>query len=158
VGAAIQPRRLLAVLPLVLLALTKLAAVGVAPQLEPEPALSERAPLANAYLVKRLAVWQKRLQLQGWKISIVLTPPAELRRGTLGNIHWDAPTSTAKIRVLDPAAYKTPYQVALKDMEFTVVHELIHLELASLPRSDASRSDEEHAVNNMTSALLELAE
>jgi hypothetical protein len=41
-------------------------------------------------------------------------------------------------------------------MEFTLVHELIHLELASLPRSDASRTDEEHAVNHMAEALLRL--
>ena len=42
----------------------------------------------------------------------------------------------------------------LKDMEFTVVHELIHLELASLPFSEASRRTEETAVNNLTRALL----
>ena len=44
----------------------------------------------------------------------------------------------------------------LEDMEFTVVHELIHLQLSSLPRSEASRSDEEHAVNRITDALLKL--
>ena len=41
-------------------------------------------------------------------------------------------------------------------MEFTLVHELIHLELSSLPRSEASRRVEEHAVNNLTDALLRL--
>jgi hypothetical protein len=44
----------------------------------------------------------------------------------------------------------------LQDMEFTVVHELIHLELSSLPRSDASRREEEYAVNRITEALLKL--
>jgi hypothetical protein len=42
-------------------------------------------------------------------------------------------------------------------MEVTVVHELVHLELASLPRSDASRRVEEHAVNEIANALLRLA-
>jgi hypothetical protein len=45
----------------------------------------------------------------------------------------------------------------LKDLEFTVVHELIHLELASLPKSEASRRSEEFAVNQLTEALLSLA-
>jgi hypothetical protein len=44
----------------------------------------------------------------------------------------------------------------LDDMEFTVVHELIHLELSSLPRSEASRRDEEYAVNQIADALLAL--
>ena len=47
-----------------------------------------------------------------------------------------------------------PFDATFKDMEFTVVHELIHLELASLPRSDTSRTDEEFAVNHMADALL----
>jgi hypothetical protein len=41
-------------------------------------------------------------------------------------------------------------------MEFTVVHELIHLELSSLPHSEASRRVEEHAVNRLADALLKL--
>jgi hypothetical protein len=41
-------------------------------------------------------------------------------------------------------------------MELTVVHELVHLDLASLPRSQASRSSEEHAVNGIAQAMLQL--
>jgi Zn-dependent peptidase ImmA (M78 family) len=48
----------------------------------------------------------------------------------------------------------------LDDMEFTVVHELIHLELAptlsQYSRNEASRREEEHAVNHMAEALLNL--
>jgi hypothetical protein len=44
----------------------------------------------------------------------------------------------------------------LDDMEFTIVHELIHLQLSSLPRSEASRSAEELAVNRIAEALLKL--
>jgi hypothetical protein len=60
------------------------------------------------------------------------------------------------IRVLDASDYRMPYREMLDDMEFTVVHELIHLELSSLPRSEASRRDEEHAVNQIADALLKL--
>lgn len=123
----------------------------------PPPATAqERTLAAHDFTIARLAVWQKRLNLDDWKISVIVSRASELRPRTLGNIHWDKDSRTAVIRVLDPADYRLPYDEMLKDMEFTVVHELIHLELASLPRSDASRSDEEHAVNQLADALLNL--
>jgi hypothetical protein len=63
----------------------------------------------------------------------------------------------ARISVLSTYDYKLPHKEMLADMEFTVVHELVHLHLASLPRSDASRRVEEHAVNELAAALLKLA-
>ena len=81
---------------------------------------------------------------------------SELRAGTVGNIHWDADSKTARIRILDASEYRTQFYATLQDMEFTMVHELIHLELASLPRTDASRRDEEAAVDRMAGALLRL--
>jgi len=116
----------------------------------------ERAEVASSYVNERLAVWQQRLNLQDWKISIVMAHQSELKPKTLGNIHWESDKKTAVIRVLDAADYKMPLREMLDDMEFTVVHELIHLELSSLPRSDASRREEEHAVNQITDALLKL--
>lgn len=131
------------------------AGVCLAPQTQSEPPLRDRGALADEYVHEKLPFWQKRLELRDWKISILSVHSSGLRPRTLGNIHWDADQKTAVIRVLDASDYKTPYRAALKDMEFTIVHELIHLELASLPRTDASRSDEEHAVNHLADALLE---
>jgi hypothetical protein len=108
------------------------------------------------FLSQRLIVWQQRLNLQDWKIAIVMSHPSDLKPRTLGNIHWDSDKKSAVIRVLDASDYRMPYREMLDDMEFTVVHELIHLELSSLPRSEASRRDEEHAVNQITDALLKL--
>jgi hypothetical protein len=116
----------------------------------------ERLRLAESFTAERLWVWQKRLNLQDWNISVIMSRTSDLKPKTLGNIHWDADKKTAVIRVLDPADYKMPFNEMLADMEFTVVHELIHLELSSLPRSDASRRDEEHAVNQIADALLKL--
>ena len=148
--------RLLRILLPVAFLLSTLPGVCVAPQTPPEPLLSERDALAQEYLNAQLARWQQRLELKDWTVAVTLAKPSELRRATLGNIHWDATTKTAQIRVLSAAEYSTSYRAALRDMEFTLVHELIHLELVSLPRSDASRSDEEYAVNHMASALLRL--
>jgi hypothetical protein len=120
------------------------------------PTAHERTLLAESFTAERLWVWQKRLNLQDWNISVILARTGELKPKTLGNIHWDADKKSAVIRVLDPLDYKLPFHDMLNDMEFTVVHELIHLELSSLPRSDASRRDEEHAVNQIADALLKL--
>src|SRR5580700_3382606 len=104
-----------------------------------EPSLHERGLQAESFVNARLPLWQQRLNLQDWKISIIMSHPADLKPKTLGNIHWDADKKSAVIRVLDASDYRLPYREMLEDMEFTVVHELIHLELSSLPRSEASR-------------------
>jgi hypothetical protein len=126
----------------------------------PAEAARQRTLLAERYSTERLWLWQKRLNLQDWNISVVVSRATELKPKTLGNIHWDTDKKTAIIRVLDPADYKLPFDDMLKDMEFTVVHELIHLELSPvlspLQRNDANRREEEHAVNHMAEALLKL--
>jgi hypothetical protein len=76
---------------------------------------------------------------------------------TLGNIHWDTDVKKATIDVLSPEDYTLSTPEMLGDMEFTIVHELVHLELATLPRGDATRGEEEHAVNRITTALLALS-
>jgi hypothetical protein len=120
----------------------------------------ERALLAQSFAAEKLWMWQKRLNLEDWNITLAVARSTELKPKTLGNIHWDSDKKTAVIHVLDPADYTLPFEAMLKDMEFTVVHELIHLELspvlAPLQRSDENRRDEEHAVNHMAQALLDL--
>jgi len=131
----------------------------LAPETPREPLLRERGPLAENYLQKRLGLWQKRLKLQDWTVTLVMSHPGDLRRGSLGNIHWDADKKTARIRVLDASDYQMPFSATLKDMEFTVVHELTHLELSSMTRNFKSRSEEsvgeeERAVNRLADAML----
>jgi hypothetical protein len=79
-----------------------------------------------------------------------------LKPDTLGGIRWDKKKLTATLWTLDPADYNMSEEDMRKDLEFTVVHELIHLELASLPKSEASRRTEERAVNQLAEALLAL--
>ena len=113
---------------------------------------------SGSYVTEKLAVWQKRLKLEDWSITAALTRATDLKPKTLGNIHWDSDKKQAVIHVLDPADYHMPYREMLDDMEFTVVHELIHLKLSPLlstvARNEASRRDEEHTVNNIADALL----
>ena len=126
----------------------------------PSISAHERTVLAESFSKEKLSIWQKRLELQDWNVALEVVRATELKPKTLGNIHWDTDKKTATIRVLDPADYRMPLHAMLDDMEFTVVHELIHLEIAPVlshfTRSDADRRDEEHAVNHMADALLHL--
>lgn len=125
-----------------------------------EPTSRERSLQAASFAQEKLWFWQKRLNLEDWDISVLVSRSTELKPKTLGNIHWDLDKKTAVIRILDPADYKLPFKAMLQDMEFTVVHELIHLDLApvltDLQRSEANRREEEHAVNHVADALLKL--
>jgi len=125
-----------------------------------DTAPSARTVQVAGYAQGRLAVWQKRLNLQEWGVSVVVARAGDLKPKTVGHIHWDREKKTAVIRVLDPADYNLPFDQMLQDIEFTIVHELIHLEIApvfnDLQRTDANRMEEEHAVNHMTDALLKL--
>jgi hypothetical protein len=128
----------------------------------PEPSVRahERTLFAQTFTAEKLWIWQKRLNLESWNITVAIARANELKPKTLGNIHWDFDKKTALIHVLDPADYTLPFEAMLQDMEFTVVHELIHLELSPvlspLQRTDENRRDEEHAVNYMAQALLDL--
>jgi hypothetical protein len=121
---------------------------------------NERSLQAQTFATEKLWMWQKRLNLQDWSISVLVSRASELKPKTLGNVHWDLEKKTAVIRVLDPADYRLAPNLILPDIELTVVHELIHLEiaptLADLHRTDANRGQEENAVNHMADALLHL--
>jgi hypothetical protein len=124
---------------------------------QPSAAAQQREAEAQKFVDEKLEVWKERMNLQGWNIRARLVRPSALEPKTLGGIQWDTDKKTASISVLSSYNYTLPYQEMLDDMEFTIVHELVHLELASLPRSEASRRIEEHAVNELARALLNLA-
>ena len=116
----------------------------------------EQSQLAERFVNEKLTVWSKRLNLEGWQISVIMTRRDDLKENTLGGIRWDKGKKSAVIKVQDASDYRLPVREMLDDMELTIVHELVHLELSSLPRSEASRSSEEHAVNGIAGALLRL--
>jgi len=136
-----------------------LGRTGAISSLQPLPPClnsREQGELAGRFIDEKLAVWRQRLHLEDWKISVVMTRRNDLKPKTRGKIRWDKDKRSAVICVMDASDYQLPFDQMLDDMEFTIVHELIHLELASLPRSEASRSSEEHAVNRIAEALLRL--
>ena len=117
----------------------------------------ERDSECGKFISERLQTWQSRMNLKDWNIKVELVRANKLEPKTLGSIHWDTDVKSATIAVLAPEDYKLAHDAMLDDMEVTIVHELVHLELASLPRSDASRRVEERAVNEIAAALLRLS-
>jgi hypothetical protein len=132
------------------------AQVLSAEQLTVLPKADEQRRMAGHLVDEKLALWRQRLNLEDWHLSVVITRRSDLKPKTLGGIRWDKSKKSAVILVQDPADYKLPLREMLDDMELTIVHELVHLELASLPRSEASRGSEEHAVTAMAAALVGL--
>jgi hypothetical protein len=122
----------------------------------PHAVAAEPGQLAQQFVDGRLAVWRQRLKLEDWQISIAMTRLSDLPPKTLGGIRWDKTKKSAVIWVLDPADYRLPFREMLDDMELTIVHELVHLDLASLPRGQASRGSEERAVSGIAEAMLGL--
>jgi hypothetical protein len=131
-----------------------LASEGTVPPTLPQ---KERVAESQKFVQWKLRVWQQRLNLNDWNIHVHLVRSSVLEPKTLGNVHWDTNKKEATIDVLSPLDYTLPKPEMLDDMEVTIVHELVHLDLSSLPRTDSTRLNEEYAVNQLTRALLDLA-
>lgn len=117
---------------------------------------AEPGQLAQRLMDERLAVWRQRLKLEDWKISVVMARRSSLEPNTTGGIRWSKSKKSAIILLLDPFDYTLPFRQMLDEMELTMVHQLVHLDLASLPHSQASRNNEEHAVTGIAEVLVGL--
>lgn len=132
------------------------ADVDPRPATVPSPATIESREFAQVYVAEKLTLWQRNLKLTDWQISWALAHRSDLKPHTVGQIHWDMPRKSAAILVLDPDDYRMPFNAMLDDMELTIIHELVHLKLTSLPHSEASRGSEEQAVSGISEALFAL--
>lgn len=122
----------------------------------PSAAPAGSQEFAKHYVAQKLELWQERLKLSDWRITWAMAHRSDLKPNTVGQIHWDKPSKSAAILVLDPSDYRMPLNAMLDDMELTIIHELVHLKLTSLPHSEASRGSEEQAVNGISEALFAL--
>ena len=122
----------------------------------PSKAAVESREFARDYVAEKLQLWQQRLKLGDWQITWAMARKSDLKPNTVGQIHWDRPSKRASILVMDSCDYQMPFNAMLDDMELTVIHELVHLKLTSLPHSEASRGSEEQAVNGLSEALFAL--
>jgi hypothetical protein len=131
--------------------------LGVAPV---APSLPVDAKPVAAVTDTRLAdwvrTWQKRLRLDDWNIEARFVRVSELKPDTLGNLKWNSVARQASIKILAPQDYDLPAGEIEEDVEYTVVHELVHLQLSALPRDLNRRDTEEQVVNRLADALMQL--
>lgn len=112
---------------------------------------SAMSPLESR-LDKELKFWQKRLGLEDWNLSLQIVRQASLDKHTWGNAEWDPDTRSGKIRVLDPRDYNLKGKELNQDMECTIVHELVHIQVSPLDAHDDVTREE--VVNKIMTALL----
>jgi hypothetical protein len=130
--------------------------LGIAVSLGAAPFGDASTAVTDGQVEHWLKTWQKRLALEEWEITAQVVRISELKPNTLGNLRWNSGAKTAVIHVLHPADYDLPASEIPVDMEYTVLHELVHLQLAALPRDPNARNVEERVVNKLSEALFAL--
>jgi len=103
-------------------------------------------------LVDQMKFWQKRLGMDDWNVSLQLVRQSEIDPNAWGSSHWDLRAKTATIQVLDPRDYNLKGSDLELDMECTIVHELVHIQIAPLEPPNSNTL--EGIVNKIMVALL----
>lgn len=86
--------------------------------------------LTQLQLEERLAYWQKRLRLQDWLITVEVCRMREID-GSQARNHYQRVHKMARIYIGDETDY-SPIQKHPLDMEWNLVHELLHLHFDAL--------------------------
>jgi hypothetical protein len=103
-------------------------------------------------LDRQMKVWQKRLGLDDWNLSLRVVRQSEIDANTWGAAEWDPDAKTGVISVLDPRDYNLRGGELRHDMECTIVHELVHIQVSPLDsRDERVRED---VVNGLMTALM----
>lgn len=98
--------------------------------------------------------WQKILRLEDWDIEIAIVRESESEsQGSLAYIATKGNAKTARLTLINPIDWAQK-QVSGKEIEDTLVHELVHLYFreAGIEYAD----NEEHVVECATRALMSL--
>lgn len=105
-------------------------------------------------------VWQERLRLQDWDITVRFARVTEFEhKSTMGDCDTFPDKRSALIRIQDPQDWhEAPSHLASCpwDLELTLVHELLHVHFRkSQPRVGGRRwSDHEAAIHRVSEALV----
>jgi hypothetical protein len=103
----------------------------------------------------QMKVWQRRLSLEDWSLTVRLVRQSEIDPKSWGMAEWDPIAKTGTINVLDPRDYNLHGGELKLDMECTIVHELVHIQVSQL---DPRQEDlQEAVVNQLMAALMNRA-
>ena len=108
----------------------------------------------------RCAVWQQRLRLQDWDVSVEFKRLVDLERNTrAAECEYMWILKVAKISLVDPVdASHTSHWLKQVDQEKSLVHELLHLHFAPFQAAKDSdaEADQELAIEMIAEALVAL--
>jgi hypothetical protein len=107
-------------------------------------------------LVDQMKSWQRRLGLDDWTLSLEVVRQAQIESHALGKSKWNTQAKTATILVLDPRDYNLKGAGLRLDMECTIVHELVHIQVSPLvsPLDTPEARVREDVVNRIMGALM----
>jgi len=103
-------------------------------------------------LERQMKFWQKRLGLDEWNIALRVVRQVEIDRNAWGTAEWDPDRKTGVINILSPRDYNLRGGELKLDMECTIVHELVHIQVSPLDSRDPEA--QEDVVNRIMQALL----
>ena len=100
------------------------------------------------------AYWQKVLRLQDWDVNIKIARVFEMHEDGIGEINMVMSLKKAFIQILDTNDSAPDED---KDIELTLVHELVHLHLAEWSEQESGMPvSGEQAVDLLAKALVQL--
>lgn len=103
-------------------------------------------------LQNQLKFWQKRLGLEEWSFSLRVVRQSQIDSNAWGTAEWDPDAKTGVISVLDPRDYNLKGSELKLDMECTIVHELVHIQVSPLAAHDGHVRED--VVNRIMVALM----
>lgn len=110
-----------------------------------------------AQLRKRLAYWQQRLRLGDWLITAEIVRLADFANEEAEAEVWtQRPSKRAHVRILDNRDYEDGFG-APQDMEWSLVHELLHLHISGVKSDEFAYSlYEEQTIDSLAYAFVQL--
>lgn len=111
-----------------------------------------------------LEYWQKRLRLQDWDLTLEIVRKSKITTGEFAEVEWSRIYRNAEIKLLDPVDFEEADTARQKDMEDSLVHELLHLVLRDCRINSRDDKDkltaqgiaEERAIDALSCALVSL--
>jgi hypothetical protein len=110
----------------------------------------------NPNLKQLVKKWAQLLGLQSWDISAAYYETLEMDDpGDFGSVEYNLLRRSARIKILKPSAARGECLLKGMNVEEVLVHELIHLVIAPAVRNPDDVRALEHAVDDLTNALLQ---
>ena len=81
--------------------------------------------------------WQKRLGLEEWSLRLRVVRQSQIDHDSWGTAEWYPESKTGTINVLDPRDYNLRGADLKRDMECTIVHELVHIQVSPFTSREA---------------------